>query len=277
MGVKFKPLSRRTFLRGAGVALGLPLLEAMLPLRGGDFAFWTPVPMPPPRCGRPTCTFPNGAWMDAWVPKQTGADYELPFSLTPLEPVRDSVAGAERSGQAVQPQRRRPLRQDRQLPDRLARPQDDRPGPEFRRRLGRSSGRRPHGPFDAVAFAGAGHRSGDQRPGPRRQLHADVRFLHFLAPAQSADAAVDRSARGLRAHVRRPRRGRPARCRNRLAPTTRACSTRPWTTPTTCAAVSAGAISTSSTSIWIRSAAWRAGWASRAARRRWRPPTRPDS
>ncbi|MBX9582311.1 MAG: DUF1552 domain-containing protein, partial [Gemmataceae bacterium] len=35
--------------------------------------------------------FPNGAWMDAWVPKQTGAGYELPFSLTPLEPVRDEV------------------------------------------------------------------------------------------------------------------------------------------------------------------------------------------
>jgi len=32
MAVKFKPLSRRTFLRGAGVALGLPLLEGMLPL-----------------------------------------------------------------------------------------------------------------------------------------------------------------------------------------------------------------------------------------------------
>ena len=29
MGQKAKPLSRRTFLRGAGVALGLPLLEAM--------------------------------------------------------------------------------------------------------------------------------------------------------------------------------------------------------------------------------------------------------
>jgi hypothetical protein len=29
--------------------------------------------------------------MDSWVPKQTGADYELPFSLTPLKPVKDSV------------------------------------------------------------------------------------------------------------------------------------------------------------------------------------------
>src|SRR5207237_7983362 len=35
--------------------------------------------------------FPNGTWMDAWVPQQTGAEYELPFSLTPLEPVKDSV------------------------------------------------------------------------------------------------------------------------------------------------------------------------------------------
>jgi hypothetical protein len=29
--------------------------------------------------------------MDAWVPKKVGADYELPFSLTPLEPVKSSV------------------------------------------------------------------------------------------------------------------------------------------------------------------------------------------
>jgi len=35
--------------------------------------------------------FPNGAWMDAWVPKKTGIDHELPYSLTPLEPVRDHV------------------------------------------------------------------------------------------------------------------------------------------------------------------------------------------
>ena len=36
MGVKFIQLSRLTFLRGAGVALGLPLLEGMLPLRSGE-------------------------------------------------------------------------------------------------------------------------------------------------------------------------------------------------------------------------------------------------
>src|SRR5437763_5658937 len=90
MGVKVKPLSRRTFLRGAGVALGLPLLEAMTPRGaaapwfGGDERAAAPV-------RAAYLYFPNGAWMDAWVPKQAGADFELPFSLTPLEPVRDSV------------------------------------------------------------------------------------------------------------------------------------------------------------------------------------------
>jgi hypothetical protein len=91
MGVK--PLSRRTFLRGAGVALGLPLLEAMLPLRSGSSPgsalAASQEPAAPVRAAY--LYFPNGAWMDAWVPRQTGASFELPFSLTPLAPVRDSV------------------------------------------------------------------------------------------------------------------------------------------------------------------------------------------
>jgi hypothetical protein len=88
MGVKFKPLSRRTFLRGAGVTLGLPLLEAMLPARAAA-ASAPGASAAPVRAAY--LYFPNGAWMDEWVPKQTGTDFELPFSLTPLEPVRDSV------------------------------------------------------------------------------------------------------------------------------------------------------------------------------------------
>src|SRR5437763_12987162 len=84
MGVKSEPLSRRTFLRGAGVALGLPLLEAMRPARAAAAEAVAPV-------RAAYLYFPNGAWMDAWVPKRTGPDHELPFSLTPLEPVKDSV------------------------------------------------------------------------------------------------------------------------------------------------------------------------------------------
>jgi hypothetical protein len=90
MSIKFKPLSRRTFLRGAGVALGLPLLDAMLPLGRTSSVFRTTQ-----RAVAPVRTaylyFPNGAFMNAWVPTRTGTAYDLPFSLTPLEPVRDDV------------------------------------------------------------------------------------------------------------------------------------------------------------------------------------------
>jgi Protein of unknown function (DUF1552) len=90
MGARAKVLSRRTFLRGAGVALGLPLLDVMMPSQGSGWPFRHVAPQAAP-VRAAYLYFPNGAWMDAWVPRQTGADYELPFSLTPLEPIRDHV------------------------------------------------------------------------------------------------------------------------------------------------------------------------------------------
>jgi hypothetical protein len=90
MKVKVQPLSRRTFLRGAGVALGLPLLEAMLPVRTqGSLLAGAQQPKAPVRMA--FLYFPNGAWMNSWVPAQPGASYELPFCLTPLKPVQGSV------------------------------------------------------------------------------------------------------------------------------------------------------------------------------------------
>ncbi|HWE39710.1 MAG TPA: DUF1552 domain-containing protein [Isosphaeraceae bacterium] len=89
MGVRTRPLSRRTFLRGTGVALGLPLLEAMAPRAGAAPTGAEGAGSAPVRAAY--LYFPNGAWMDAWVPKQTGADFELPFSLEPLAPVRQHV------------------------------------------------------------------------------------------------------------------------------------------------------------------------------------------
>src|SRR5262249_31812180 len=35
--------------------------------------------------------FPNGVWQKAWVPEKAGADYELPFSLTPLAKLKGDV------------------------------------------------------------------------------------------------------------------------------------------------------------------------------------------
>jgi len=90
MPVKFKSLSRRTFLRGAGVALGLPLLDAMLPLNLSGSPFRAAQ-----RAAAPVRAaylyFPNGAWMDGWIPSETGANYQLPYCLKPLAPVKDSV------------------------------------------------------------------------------------------------------------------------------------------------------------------------------------------
>ena len=79
-------ISRRTFLRGSGACLGLPLLGAMLPsrLRGEDLvASATATGARPPV--RMACLyFPNGVWERDWMPKQDGADYQLTYSLEPL-------------------------------------------------------------------------------------------------------------------------------------------------------------------------------------------------
>jgi len=73
------PLSRRTFLRGAGAAIALPWLEAMAPrtafARGAGAA-------PPLRFA--FLFVPNGKWMDGWTPEREGADFELSPTLEPL-------------------------------------------------------------------------------------------------------------------------------------------------------------------------------------------------
>lgn len=82
---KHYPLSRRTFLRGTGVALGLPLLEAMQPqtARAADTT------KPPKRAA--FLYVPNGIVHDAWKPVSAGPDYALPYSLEPLRPVKQDV------------------------------------------------------------------------------------------------------------------------------------------------------------------------------------------
>ena len=78
-----KHLSRRTLLKGAGAALGLPLLDAMIP---AHTALAQTAAAPQPRLG--FVYFPHGALRDEWEPKQTGSDFEFPFIVKPLEPLR---------------------------------------------------------------------------------------------------------------------------------------------------------------------------------------------
>jgi hypothetical protein len=82
------PLPRRTFLRGAGAALALPWLEAMLPRSVASGA--AAVSQKPPV--RMAFLFtPNGVIPSAWEPKEVGANYALSATLEPLAPVKQEV------------------------------------------------------------------------------------------------------------------------------------------------------------------------------------------
>jgi uncharacterized protein DUF1552 len=79
-------MPRRTFLRGAGVTLALPLLESMIPAL-------TPLRL---TAAAPVKRFvgiwhPHGAAPGYWSPLQEGKDFEFSFITKPLEPFRDRV------------------------------------------------------------------------------------------------------------------------------------------------------------------------------------------
>jgi len=80
-----KSLPRRTFLRGMGVTVALPLLDAMVPAL---CALSNTAAKPVRRLG--FIYIPNGTIPDMWVPKTAGA-LELSPILSPLAPVRDRV------------------------------------------------------------------------------------------------------------------------------------------------------------------------------------------
>jgi hypothetical protein len=82
-------LPRRTFLRGMGVTLGLPILNAMgkvLPEASPEAVAASKVSASVRPPVRMACIyFPNGVWEKNWFPEEPGADYKTPFALEPLE------------------------------------------------------------------------------------------------------------------------------------------------------------------------------------------------
>jgi hypothetical protein len=86
MFITKKHLSRRTFLRGAGVTVALPFLESMVPAQ-------TPLrntaAVPKTRLG---CFYvPHGATMYKWTPTGEGKDFQFSETLSPLEKYRDRL------------------------------------------------------------------------------------------------------------------------------------------------------------------------------------------
>ena len=77
-----KAIPRRTFIRGAGAALALPLLEGMIPALAA--------------AGKPVKRFsivyvPNGRIMEKWTPTTEGSNFQLPSLLEPFAPFRDRL------------------------------------------------------------------------------------------------------------------------------------------------------------------------------------------
>src|SRR6266853_153898 len=151
MFITKKHLSRRTFLRGAGVAVALPFLESMVPAQ---------TPLAKTAAAGKTrfasIYVPHGATMYKWTPATEGKGFEMSESLSPLEKYRDrlsvvsnlchqSAKGADAGSERAR---------SRDLPDRRC-------SAERRsqsRRQCRSGCRRPHWSGHTAAIARTGHR-----------------------------------------------------------------------------------------------------------------------
>src|SRR5687768_11763397 len=81
-----KHLSRRTLLRGAGTALALPLLDAMIP---ASTAFAQSGAAPRIRFG--AIYVPHGATMSRWTPVDSGKNFTFSEILEPLAPFREHI------------------------------------------------------------------------------------------------------------------------------------------------------------------------------------------
>jgi hypothetical protein len=86
MFIEKKHLPRRTFLRGMGVTLALPVLDAMVPART---LLAQTAANPIPRLG--FVYVPHGAIMNQWTPDGVGDGFEFKSILKPLESYRSAL------------------------------------------------------------------------------------------------------------------------------------------------------------------------------------------
>lgn len=82
--MKRHKLTRRSVLRGTGVALALPWLEAAVPARAAGAAQQAPVRMA-------ALFMANGVRQDMWTPTGKGRDFELSSTLQPLADLKSQL------------------------------------------------------------------------------------------------------------------------------------------------------------------------------------------
>src|SRR5205814_3928628 len=87
MFITRRHIPRRTFLRGAGITLALPLPDAMVPAATA-MAQTAAVPAKSRFVG---LFFPHGMGPGWWVPKTEGPLTEMPYILESLENVKDKT------------------------------------------------------------------------------------------------------------------------------------------------------------------------------------------
>ena len=86
MYITRKHISRRTVLRGVGVGMALPLLDAMIPAHTALAKTAAAA-----KARMAFVYFPHGAVMDKWTPAKDGADFDLPPILAPLKPFQQHL------------------------------------------------------------------------------------------------------------------------------------------------------------------------------------------
>jgi Protein of unknown function (DUF1552) len=86
MIVMKKSISRRTLLRGLGVTVALPLLDAMVPA----MTAWADTPAKAVR-RLGVIYHPNGVIYDKWLPTGVGTNFQLSPTLAGLQPFRDKL------------------------------------------------------------------------------------------------------------------------------------------------------------------------------------------
>ena len=203
-----KALPRRTFLRGMGATLALPLLDAMVPaLSAATSAAAAPVR----RMG--VVYVPNGVNLAKWAPTGGGSDLRVLADAQPAGAVprsdHDPAGAGLRSRRVVGLRHRRSRTAAAVLPERNASQESRSPGP---RRHDHRSDRRAGGrPADAAEVARDVDRANRSERvvlglGVRLHLYADA----VVAESDLAGADGQQSANGLRADVRRGQQRRRA-------------------------------------------------------------------
>ena len=246
-----KSLHRRTFLRGAGAALTLPLLDAMIPALGHAAETTRPIRLA-------FIEVPNGIMMDKWTPASEGAGFRAHADPGAPGAVPRPHARAERSrsesgrGVCQRSGRRSSARLHRMAHGR-AREND-----LGRRSQGRYFGRSGRGTrirqVHAARLARSRPRIGGNRGRLRVGLFVRVLQHDLLAQRHDADADGKSPARDLRAPVRRYRhhRSETASGAHGGEPLHPRCGCRGRDAPARAARTHA--IAERSTSIWRRSA-----------------------